>query len=160
MRNYTTILTFTSTLIFLACFGCNNEADSTAVTPPSPAPAPAPVTTTVETPEEDTLKIDSNQQYKQTITLAGITLEVTVQGTIAPNAMLDVSILQTAGGHASAIRLWVGDESGVGSIKTKTHSHGAASHAHVQAPAKLPVGSAVWVEVQTPSGEKESGKIE
>jgi hypothetical protein len=156
MRNYTTILSFTSTLIFLACFGCKNEAESSAVTPPTPAP----VTTTAETPEEDTLKIDSNQQNKQTITLAGITLEVTVQGTIAPNAMLDVSILQTAGGHASAIRLWVGDESGVGSVKTKTHSHGAASHAHVQAPAKLPAGSAVWVEVQTPSGEKESGKIE
>ena len=110
MCNYTTILSFTSTLIFLACFGCKNEADSTAVTPPKPVP----ITTTVEIPEEDTLKIDNAQPYKQTITLAGITLDVTIQGTIAPNAMLDVNILQTAGGHASAIRLWVGDESGVG----------------------------------------------
>jgi hypothetical protein len=156
MRNYTTILSITSTLIFLACFGCKNETDATAVTPPKPVP----ITTTVEIPEEDTLKIDNAQPYKQTITLAGITLDVTIQGTIAPNAMLDVNILQTAGGHASAIRLWVGDESGVGSLITKTHSHGATSHAHVQAPAKLPSGSAIWVEVQTPSGEKERGKIE
>jgi len=156
MPNHTSILLFTSTLVLLVCFGCNNETDSTAVTPPSPSP----VTATTDSTEQDTTELDSNQQYKQTVTLAGITLEITVQGTISPNATLDVSLLQTAGGHASAIRLWVGDESGVGSVKTKTHSHGSAAHAHVQAPATLPADTAVWVEVQTPSGAKESGKIE
>ena len=156
MRNHTTFLTIFSALVFLTCIGCGSE-DVSKTTSTAPA---KPATSTPAIPAaEPSIVNNNNQQYVNTVTLAGITLQVTVQGVIVPKAMIDVRLLQTAGGSASAIRVWVGDESGVGSVKIKTHSHGASSHAQAQAPTTLPANSAVWVEVQTPSGAKESGKI-
>jgi len=163
MRNHTTFLTIFSALVFLTCIGCGGE-DVSKTTPTATAKpvtsTPSIVDSTPTTPtDKPSIVNNNNQQYVNTVTLAGITLQVTVKGVIAPKAMIDISLLQTAGGSASAIRVWVGDESGVGSLKIKTHSHGASSHAQAQAPATLPANSAVWVEVQTPSGGKESGKI-
>jgi hypothetical protein len=155
MRNHITFLTIFSAFIFFACVGCGNEPDSdtTSTTTATAEPVtPAPTTPT----EKPVIVIENDQPYVNTVTLAGITLQVTVRGAIAPNSKLDINLVQTTGGHAAAIRLWVGDESGIGSLKTKTHSHGAESHAEIRSPATLPANSAVWIEVQTPSGEKES----
>ena len=139
----------------LSFFGCSNENETTnsEIKPPSPIVTPP-------SPGDDTSR-DTNDTSRtvNTVTLAGVTLNITIQGSLAPNAVLDVSLVQTAGRPATAFRVWIGDESGVGSIKTKTHSHGNSSHVHARAPATLPANCAVWIEVQNAEGERESGSV-
>jgi hypothetical protein len=93
------------------------------------------------------------------MSLAGITLKVAIKGTLSPGAEIDVELVQTSGSPAIAIRLWVGNETGVGSAKTKSHSHGASHHAVPQAPNPLPANSALWIEIESAMGERESGSI-
>lgn len=153
MRNTTIIST---TLSLLVLIGCGSESKEKAsapetATPKAPAPADNHAHENVSTGTSDVAK---------TITVAGNTFNVTVKGSITPNAILDVSIIQSSGTPATAIRVWVGDASGVGSMKIKVHSHGASSHAHAKAPAKLPANSALWIEVQNTDGTSGSGSIQ
>ena len=151
MRNTTIILIFTLSFSFV---GCSSEAPQTPPTPKTPeTPAPGVGST------EESISTGTTEHSK-TITVAGNIFRILVKGLIAPNAVLDVSIVQSRGTPATAIRVWVGDESGVGSMKTKVHSHGARSHAHAQAPAKLPANSALWIEVQNADGTTGSEPIQ
>ena len=140
----------------LALVGCGDEQEKEPQTPVAPeviSPAPA-----VDTSDEPVLA--GVPEQVQTISIAGNTYRVTVKGLIAPNAVTDVSIVQTSRTPAAAtIRVWVGDESGVGSMKIKVHSHGARSHARPQAPSTLPENSAIWIEVQLADGTFDSGSI-
>lgn len=146
----TTIISFIT--LGLSLVGCYSETPQTPPTPEVKSPAPV-VTNTDENIATGIL------QSTNTLTIAGLTLKVTVKGSITPNAMLDVSIVQTGGNPAVAIRVWVGDESGIGSMKRRVHSHGASSHALAQAPAKLPENSAIWIEVQNADGTSGSGSV-
>jgi len=94
------------------------------------------------------------------ITLANVALEVRYRGDGTPGSELDVSLRTVGGNRPATIRVWVGIESGKGSRKTKVHSHGSTFHAHANVPSELPKGSALWIEVQTTNGERESGSIE
>ena len=94
------------------------------------------------------------------ITLANVALEVRYRGDGTPGSELDVSLRTVGGDRPATIRVWVGIESGKGSRKTKVHSHGSTFHAHANVPSELPKGSALWIEVQTTNGERESGSIE
>ena len=139
---------FISITVFTVLLGCTSESDSQEqtpkprVTPPTPQVVPvAPSRTTAS------------------MSLAGITLRVTMKGTLQPGAEIDVELVQNSGSPAIAIRLWVGNESGVGSAKTKSHSHGASHHAVPQAPNPLPVNSALWIEVESAMCERESCSI-
>jgi len=150
MRNITIISIIT---LCLSLIGCGDEPQKTPPTPEVKPPAPV-----VENKDES--GSTGTSEHVETITLAGNTFRVTVKGSIAPSAVLDVSIVQTSGTPAAAIRVWIGDASGVGSVKTKSHSHGASSHVHAQAPAKLPANSELWIEVQNADGTSGSGSVE
>ncbi len=93
------------------------------------------------------------------VTLANVALEVRYRGDLTPGSELDVSLRTVGGDRPATIRVWVGVESGQGSRKVKVHSHGATYHAHAHVPSELPDGSALWIEVQTVNGERESGSI-
>ena len=149
MRNTTiiSILTLSFSLI-----GCDSNSSEPSPTPEVKPPAPT-VTNT-----DDTIN-NGNSQSTNTLTIGNITLQVTVKGSIAPNESLDVSLIQTSGPPAAAIRVWVGDASGVGSMKTMAHSHGSSSHVHAKAPAILPADSALWIEVQNADGTSGSGSL-
>ena len=150
MRNTTNILILT---LSLSLVGCGSETPHTPPTPPTPeVKPPAPV---VDTSEENIST--GNSEHVETISIAGSTFRVSVKGSIAPNAEIDVSIVQTSGTPTGAIRVWVGDESGIGSMKIRVHSHGARSHARPKAPATLPENCALWIEVQRTDGTSESG---
>ena len=145
-----------STISFaLLLLGCGNENES-KVSPPQPSPP-------LVTPEVEISNQGDSQspsaQATNSVTLAGITLEVTVGGALWPNAEFDIQLIQTGGSRVTAIRLWVGDESGVGSVKTRVHSHGASYHATAQAPSTLPENCALWIEVQNASGERETSSV-
>lgn len=154
MRNTTIISIITLSLSLVSCGG-ENESPKPTVQPTPEVKPPAPVVTNTHENISTGSSLSTNS-----LTIAGITLNVTVNGSIAPNALLDVSIIQRDGVPAAAIRVWVGDASGVGSIKTKAHSHGASSHVHAQAPATLPTNSALWIEVQNAEGSSGSGSIQ
>lgn len=152
MRNPTIISII---IVGLSLAGCGDEAQKTPQTPTTPEVNPQ--ARVVENSDEN---ISTGiASLVETISLVGNTYRVAVRGSIASNAMLDVSIIQTSGTPTAAIRVWVGDESGVGSIKTRMHSHGARSHARPQAPSSLPENSALWIEVQGADGSSESGSI-
>jgi len=140
---------------FTSLVACSGEDSNTTAPRETKQPTKKPL---VDTSSEQSN--ESTNETSSSVTIGGIPFRVRVIGTIAPNAALDVSIAQAGGTRPVAIRVWVGDESGVGSIKTKTHSHGSTYHAHATAPATIPADCAIWIEVQTPSGAKESGKIE
>ena len=139
---------FISITICLVLLGCTSESDSQEQAPKPRATAPTPQVVPV-TPSRTTV----------TMSLAGITLKVAIKGTLSPGAEIDVELVQTSGSPAIAIRLWVGNETGVGSAKTRSHSHGASHHAVPQAPNPLPANSALWIEIESAMGERESGSI-
>ena len=154
MRNTTIIST---TLLLLVLIGCGSDSQDKTSAPEPVAPL-AKVAPTINNTHGNIST--ETPGVAKTITVAGNTFNVTVKGSITPNAVLDVSIVQSSGPAAAAIRVWVGDASGVGSMKIKVHSHGASSHAHAKAPAKLPANSALWIEVQNADGTSGSGSIQ
>ena len=93
------------------------------------------------------------------VEIAGATLEISVSGDIAPNSELHVDVIQTAGPTLDAIRLWVGEKSGVGSLKSKADAHGRHFHGHVEAPLTLSMDSALWIEAQDADGERSSSSV-
>ncbi len=140
------------TTIFLVA--CNGED--------SPATAPVETKQPTNKPLVDETSGQtqgSGESSTSTVKIGGITFHVKVAGTLKPNAALDVSIAQAGGARPAAIRVWVGVESGVGSIKTKTHSHGSTYHAHATAPATIPANCAVWIEVQAANGNRSAGSV-
>ena len=154
MFKTTTYISIITLALCLSLVGCGNEGNSKDSTP---QPDPAPTTPADDYSNESTPR--DTEQHSTTMTFAGVTLNVTVLGSIAPNAVLDVTIVQTAGALPTAIRVYVGDASGVGSVKTKVHSHGASSHAHVRVPATLPANCSLWIEVQNADGTFGSGSF-
>ena len=158
------------TLLTIALFGCEGNQESVA----------KPVQETPETHNES-VHTESHAEEAHTdghdnaghthsheesgkttyeLTLANVALEVRYRGDGTPGSELDVSLRSVGGDRPATIRVWVGVESGKGSRKTKVHSHGATYHAHAHVPSNLPEGSALWIEVQTVNGEKESGSID
>ena len=66
-------------------------------------------------------------------------------------AAFDVVI---TGGKPKAVRFWIGNESGEGSVKAKAEEETTDNwHAHAEVPDPLPPGSKFWVEVEPPTGE-------
>ena len=142
MRNTTIISLITLTL---SLGGCGSETPQATTKPEVKPPAPV-------VKDSHNTNSSGTQYFEHTLTLAGVTLDIRVQGSIAPNAVLDISIVQTGGDPPTAIRVYVGDASGVGSVKTKAHSHGTSYHVTAQAPATLPENSSLWIEVQNADG--------
>lgn len=94
-----------------------------------------------------------------TITIGGTTLEVTISGAIEPNGEVDADIVHTGGPAPAAVRLWIGEESGVGSLKTKADGHDDHFHGRAEVPPRVPAGAALWIEVESASGERASAPL-
>ncbi len=62
--------------------------------------------------------------------------------------------LVITGGKPKAVRFWVGNESGDGSVKAKAEEETTDNwHTHAEVPDPLPPGSKFWVEVEPQTGE-------
>ncbi|MAI67175.1 MAG: hypothetical protein CMJ26_04795 [Phycisphaerae bacterium] len=154
---------FTHTLIIgtsLALTACGNDKaqdattpEKTSVTAPAKTPKPVPI-------DNGHGHSHGNQPtISMALSLSGVTLDINAQGTLAPNAEYHVDIGLIAGAPGAVIRLWIGDASGKGSMKTKADSHGDHYHAHVLAPKEINDKTAMWFEVQGVSGDRETGQI-
>lgn len=94
-----------------------------------------------------------------TATAAGSTLSVTVTGDAEPGSELHVELEPSGGADPAGLRLWVGLESAVGSLKAKANSHGEHFDAHVEVPASLAEGAKLWLQVEAASGETETTSL-
>lgn len=93
------------------------------------------------------------------------------QGEINPggDAPIDVWLTpapETSGGDLSkltAVRFWIGSESGVESVKAKASIENPSEpnhwHTHAEVPSPLPQGSRLWVEIEV-DGRKHVGSFD
>ena len=89
-----------------------------------------------------------------TAEITGSVVEVAVTGDIQPNAELHINLKVLSGTQPAAIRLWVGTRLGEGSLNTKADATDDGWHAHVECPATIPAATELWVELETPTGER------
>lgn len=81
-------------------------------------------------------------------------------GIITPGKKVDVDLaIQGERAKVVAIRAWIGAEDAKGSIKSRVASEGEHHHAEVEVPEPLPPGAAVWVEIETDQGARQSGSF-
>jgi hypothetical protein len=88
------------------------------------------------------------------VTVGGAELQVTLIGDVEPNREIHVDIIQTGGEKPAAVRLWVGDASGRGSLKSKADGHDNHFHGHAEVPATVDESTELWIEVETTAGER------
>ncbi|MHC5027233.1 MAG: hypothetical protein ACYTGR_10800 [Planctomycetota bacterium] len=93
------------------------------------------------------------------ITIGTMEFEVSIDGMVEPNAEIEVLIEQLTGLDPSTMRVWIGVESGIGSMKMKTHAHDIEHHATVEAPSDITADTALWIEVENRNRERMSGSI-
>jgi len=88
------------------------------------------------------------------VEVAGLTLSVAVLGDVEAGheAVLDIEV---TGGTCTTLRAWIGVESGKGSMKSRIEGEAGDFHGHVEVPATLPAGSAIWLDVEGPGGKHE-----
>jgi hypothetical protein len=93
------------------------------------------------------------------LSLAGVTLDIDAQGSLQPNSEYYLEMVLSSGTLGATVRLWIGEKSDVGSMKTKADEHGDHYHAHLMVLSKVDSNTALWVEVRTLKGEVGLGKI-
>ena len=101
----------------------------------------------------------SDQIRSDVISLAGVTLKVHTKGIMEPGAQYQMSFGLVDSEPGAIIRLWIGNESREGSLVFKAHSHGDHYHGAAEVPDEVNEQTALWLEVQSVSGEKETGSI-
>lgn len=106
--------------------------------------------------ESDEHAHDGETHELGSVTVAGVTLEVSITGDIEPGAELHVGLKPSGGASPGTIRLWVGEESGAGSLKAKADAHGDHLDGHVEVPDELAPGAKLWLQVESSSGDSET----
>jgi hypothetical protein len=154
-----TRITASLTIALIALGGCDREPAQ-----PQSAGQPASVPTPPAA-QDDHSAMDQGHDHDKSfevadlgvVTLAGFTYTVTQTSALKPGEEVDITLTQAAGnGDPWAIRLWVGIESAQGSVKTRTHRHGAKIEAHIEVPDPLPAGAQLWIEVETDAGKMQA----
>ena len=109
--------------------------------------------------DEDEHGHDGEESALGSVTVGTSVFEVTVGGEIAPEASLHVDIVHTTGPQPRTIRAWIGEESGVGSLKAKGDSDDGRFHVHVEVPAEMTDSMAFWVEFDNADGKRHLGSV-
>jgi len=150
MRTFTHSLLLGTLLLMTACGESTSPEE-----PTKPTVAEKPVV-----PIEDGHQtISGDKIISKIITLAGVTLQVQAKGTMKPGNQYQFSFGLIQGRQGAVIRLWIGEESREGSLVYKAHSHGDHYHGAAEVPDVINAQSALWLEVQSVSGEKETGRV-
>ena len=129
--------------------------------PPSPIPAPTVVAPPppVQAPSGHGHNHGNQPIINESLTIAGVTLNIAAQGNFAPGADYHIEIALVSGTQGAVVRLWIGEEDGVGSLKTKAGSHGDHYHGHALVPIKINSKTALWVDVTGVDGQTGKGRI-
>lgn len=94
-----------------------------------------------------------------TVSAGGTSLAVAIAGEVAPGAELHVELDVTEGATPVAVRLWAGQESGVGSLRAKADADGAHFHAHVEIPSDVSKDARLWIEVEAADGKRRAESL-
>lgn len=146
------IITLGTLLLLIACGG-KEETTNTPASTPQPEP------TVATTPPSHGQNHGSQQTISESMSIAGVTININMKGTLRPNSEYQGVITLVSGKQGATIRLWIGDESGAGSMKYKANGHGDHYHATAVVPKEINAKTAMWIEVQSVSSERELGKI-
>jgi hypothetical protein len=77
-------------------------------------------------------------------------------GNITPGGEAPIDVTVT-GAKVTAVRFWVGTEDAAGSVKARADIENKAEpdrwHTHAEVPDPLPVGSKLWVEIESDGGQ-------
>lgn len=89
-----------------------------------------------------------------TQTIGGLAVEATREGPVEPGKEVGLDLTFPAGAALpGAVRAWVGIESSVGSSKCRLAKESErVLHGHLEVPKPLLEGSAIWIEVEMPTG--------
>jgi membrane-bound lytic murein transglycosylase B len=124
----------THTLILGSVFlltACGSEETPSAIATETPAvkettPAPTPSAT-----PEHGRSYGNQPTISTSLSLASVTLNIVGQGTLKPMSQYRLNIALVAGTPGAIVRLWIGEESGIGSVKSKANGH--VDHYHASA---------------------------
>lgn len=149
MQNITYTFILGTAITLTSC-----SSEETKPVPPSPAPAP-----TVAAPSGHGHNHGNQPIINESLTIAGVTLNIAAQGNFVPGADYHIEIALVSGTQGAVVRLWIGEEDGVGSLKTKAGSHGDHYHGHALVPIKINSKTALWVDVTGVDGQTGKGRI-
>ena len=89
----------------------------------------------------------------------GRALRVEIGGGLEPGSELHVAGEVVSGPATEVLRVWVGDASAVGSMKAKADVVKGHFHVHVEVPAEIPAGAALWFEHVGADGEVQTVSV-
>lgn len=135
----TTLSTLTIGLLLLGCGGESKPADTASTEPASAGTA----VTKYEIPMTtlQPLKLgayDVQPMYEEELSDGHFNIRIT-------------------GGEVTAVREWVGPEDASGVVVVKTEIENDYHHGHVEMPNPIPADARLWIEIETPSGERLKG---
>lgn len=58
----------------------------------------------------------------------------------------------------AAVRFWIGDEAGMGALKSKADAHDNHFHGQTESPSTMD-GASLWIEIETASGERQTAAV-
>ncbi|MBL7648422.1 MAG: hypothetical protein JNK74_19760 [Candidatus Hydrogenedentes bacterium] len=67
--------------------------------------------------------------------------------------------IKVSGGEVAAIREWVGSEDASGVVVVKTEIENDYHHGHVEMPSPIPADARLWIEIETPAGDRLKGSV-
>jgi catechol 2,3-dioxygenase-like lactoylglutathione lyase family enzyme len=138
MKPFLLVLTVAAALS--ACGSPEPAAPPAAAPAAGPAEAPAPA---------ETIKMTN---------LAPVNIgPYTVQPMYEENLADGHFNLKISGGEVAAVREWVGPEDASGVVVVKTEIENDYHHGHVEMPDPIPADARLWIEIETPAGERLKG---
>ncbi len=130
----------------LVVAGCGREEPAPPATPVAPAAAE-------HADDHGPTDAHTGEPHNLgTTTIGGYDVAVTQIGDVHAGEGATFEIRATPDADISAVRAWVGVESGQGSLKVLAPKRGDFYDADLEVPAQLAEDSRVWVELETASG--------
>ena len=82
----------------------------------------------------------------------GYTVKASRDGDLKVGGEAPIDVWITGGEPVSAVRFWIGTQDAAGSLKAKAAIERDNWHTHAEVPDPMPVGSKLWVEIESAKG--------
>ncbi|MBL8898273.1 MAG: hypothetical protein JNM84_11625 [Planctomycetes bacterium] len=144
-------LVLASALLLIAC----DQQEPHDHPHPHPHPTGAAPVEAGAAPEAPELRLPLGQ-----LAIGATKLEVVQIERVVPGSYFEVFAQPIEGPKPVATRIWLGDESGVGSRKGLVHEEVDGPHAHVDIRADFDASKhRIWIELERADGQRELGSI-
>ena len=157
------LIMLVSACVISFAIGCERDS-ATTQTPAKPAPPPAPVAKGDDHDHDHDhpkgAKGDAHEGEKHdlgTQQAGSYTLKATRIGEMKSGGEAVFEIAVSGGtSKPTALRAWVGTETGAGSAKAKGEAGENDYDVHIEVPDPLPANSKLWVELEVPAGRQKA----